>query len=136
MKTKALITLGAAALTILATAVPANASVSKTNSNVRIIISGSTQCDGWVEASDDGVNAIGTFSGVDYSASCIGWLERKRYNDNGTVMYNWTKITDYYYLNGIQTSLSGWHWNGTNAGTRVCMKFTPTGETGCSNGIW
>ncbi|WTW98810.1 hypothetical protein OG216_38130 [Streptomycetaceae bacterium NBC_01309] len=49
---------------------------------------------------------------------CTFWLERKRLGPNG---YDWTRVSaredlikgTYYY--------TGFHWNGTDAGSRVCV---------------
>ncbi|MEU3464437.1 hypothetical protein ABZ721_31335 [Streptomyces sp. NPDC006733] len=83
----------------------------------------------------DGYVRGGFRSYAPYSISCTGWLERKAYNPDGTVKYNWTKVTDYYFVNN-SIDYSGYHWNGANVGTRICMQIIATGEKACSYGVW
>ncbi|MEU3464436.1 hypothetical protein ABZ721_31330 [Streptomyces sp. NPDC006733] len=92
-------------------------------------------CNGWMEKRADGYVRGVWQSADDYAISCRGWLERKAYNPDGTVKYNWTKVTDYYYVNSVQER-SGYHWNGTNVGTRLCLENLGTGEKECSTGVW
>ncbi|MBW8486196.1 hypothetical protein [Actinomadura parmotrematis] len=128
-----------AALCVLATAAPASADVRKgddyvdiwTEGNFGVRICGATI----TVRSSDGYVKGGFSSFQPYSISCKGWLERKTYNTDGTVKQNWTKVTNFYFVNNSHDE-SGYHWNGTNAGTRICMQVIDTGEKACSYGIW
>ncbi|MBW8486197.1 hypothetical protein [Actinomadura parmotrematis] len=93
-------------------------------------------CQGWMEvrASDGYVRGVWQSSDL-YAVSCKGWLERKTYSTDGTVKQNWTKVTNYYFVNSDQDR-SGYHWNGTNAGTRICAQVIDSGQTQCSTGVW
>ncbi|MER6162493.1 hypothetical protein ABT147_44605 [Streptomyces sp. NPDC001868] len=98
-------------------------------------------CMGWTENKnpDSGNSDIraGFRAAANSGAGCQGWLERKRFNPDGTVKYNWTRVSDYvFYQDGDPWRFTGYHWNGTDAGSRVCVKLTATGEQGCSYGVW
>jgi hypothetical protein len=64
--------------------------------------------------------------------ACEMWLERKRLGTGG---YDWTPVSNIYGV--INTTAStGFHWNGTNAGSRVCLFNYDAGTGRCSSGYW
>jgi hypothetical protein len=86
-------------------------------------------CKGWMNrrTTDNYVQALGQSWGDE----CEFWLERKAIGS-----YDWTQVSDTYLV--LNASLStGFHWNGTNAGSRVCLRNLSIGDvTHCSSGYW
>jgi hypothetical protein len=90
------------------------------------------QCKGWLNkrTSDGYVQAVAQ-SWNDHR--CIFELQRKRVGSGG---YDWKPVSDIY---GIQNSknATGYHWNGTNAGSRVCLvNATTGGPVACGDAAW
>ncbi len=87
-------------------------------------------CKGWLNkrASDGYVQAVAQSWGDD----CAYWLERKRLGTGG---YDWTRVSDYVVIHVAQ-SKTGFHWNGTDAGSRVCVSQNHTDTTVCGAGAW
>ncbi|MGQ4381924.1 hypothetical protein [Streptomyces sp. SAS_270] len=137
MKKQIVFTLATAALLMGATTTSANATVTKAGDYAVSIHIGTAEFCRANTLSQGGANSDikGQFTASNGGA-CQAWLERKRYNDDGSLQYNWTKISDYYFLQSGDQRETGWHWNGANTGSRVCVILTSTSEKGCSNGIW
>lgn len=91
-------------------------------------------CKGWMNkrTTDGYVQALGQSW---YSTDCDVWLERKRYNSDGSVDYNWKPVSNRYPILNSSAS-TGFHWNGTNAGSRVCVENFNNGSKSCSKGYW
>jgi hypothetical protein len=91
-------------------------------------------CKGWMNkrTTDGYVQALGQSW---YSTDCDVWLERKRYNSDGSVAYNWKRVSNRYPILNSSAS-TGFHWNGTNAGSRVCVENFNNGSKSCSKGYW
>ncbi|MET7370427.1 hypothetical protein ABZS61_32100 [Streptomyces sp. NPDC005566] len=140
MKKKIAVAIAATALTLFANASPASADVVRNEGFVAIRTSaGYELCVGVMEGRDpfdsnsDQKARFKAYAGT----GCQGWLERKRYNADGSVQYNWTKVSDYYWFSDGQAwKETGFHWNGTNAGSRVCVLDTSVGKKECSTGVW
>jgi hypothetical protein len=64
------------------------------------------------------------------NADCLMWLERKVIGS-----YDYTPVSNGYEV--INTSAAtGFHWNGTNAGSRVCIEDLKSGSSGCGKTAW
>jgi hypothetical protein len=87
-------------------------------------------CKGWMNrrTTDNYVQALGQSWGVGF---CEFWLERKRIG-----AYDWTQVSDTYGVENAGPLSTGFHWNGTDAGSRVCLRYVSTGEQRCSSGYW
>lgn len=86
-------------------------------------------CKGWMNRrSTDGYvqGLVQSWNGAD----CVMWLERKVIGS-----YDYTPVSDGYEV--VNTSAStGFHWNGANAGSRVCVHNNSTGAGGCGATAW
>jgi hypothetical protein len=122
-----------------ATAAPANG-LSATPTDVGalsvVYISGQDKvigsCKAWMNrrTSDNYVQGLAQSWGDD----CLMWLERKRIGS-----YDWTPVSDYHEVNsaiGKPTASTDFHWNGTDAGSRVCLWNERLGTQDCSSGYW
>jgi hypothetical protein len=85
-------------------------------------------CKAWMNrrTSDNYVQALGQ----SWQTSCTFWLERKRIGE-----YDWTRVSDVYTV-WYTSARTGFHWNGTNAGSRVCLYNSDQRTTACSSGYW
>ncbi|MFC4504896.1 MULTISPECIES: hypothetical protein [Streptomyces] len=133
MKRQIALSLGAAALLIAATASPASAGTAH-NSGSGTIWTGSdgtVLCYTSIENRDydnHHSDVKGRFeSHVGFG--CQGWLERK--SDE----YNWTRVSNNYFISDGQHASTAWHWNGGSAQSRVCIVLTANGEKVCSTGL-
>ncbi|NUR72831.1 MAG: hypothetical protein HOU81_18615 [Hamadaea sp.] len=64
---------------------------------------------------------------------CIGWLERRSIKPGNS--YGWTKVSNFYEVyNGSRWT--GWHWNGDDAESRVCISDMDGPDAVCSTGHW
>ncbi|MDX3804294.1 hypothetical protein [Streptomyces sp. AK04-3B] len=86
-------------------------------------------CKGWMNRrSTDGYvqGLVQSWNGAD----CVMWLERKVIGS-----YDYKSVSDGYEV--INTSAStGFHWNGANAGSRVCVHNYSTGAGACGDTAW
>ncbi|WP_369229673.1 hypothetical protein AB5J56_02880 [Streptomyces sp. R21] len=132
-------TLATAALLVGATATSANAVVQQVGNYAVQITNGVSlsYCHAYTENKTNDTNSDikGKFDAANGS-TCTAWLERKRYNPDGSVQQDWTRVSDVYSVQSWTAAETGWHWNGTNAGSRVCIIRVDTGERGCSKGVW
>ncbi|MFD5714568.1 hypothetical protein ACFWHW_30060 [Streptomyces pharetrae] len=89
------------------------------------------QCKGWLNkrASDGYVQAVAQSWN---NHECVFVLQRKRLGSGG---YDWTTVSDTYWILN-QKKATGYHWNGTNAGSRVCLWNYTTGGEDCGEGAW
>lgn len=88
-------------------------------------------CKGWLNkrTSDGYIQAVGQSWGDD----CDFWLQRKRLGEGG---YDWTIVSNRYSIQN-STAATGFHWNGTNAGSRVCVhNYGNTYGVVCGDAIW
>ncbi|WP_405009350.1 hypothetical protein [Kitasatospora sp. NBC_01539] len=88
--------------------------------------------DCWVEMyrRDDGyVQARGTSS---HNNSCSIWLQRQRVGDGG---YPWTTVSGVLDMYNNQRA-TAYHWNGTDAASRVCLNNASLGATNCGITVW
>lgn len=87
-------------------------------------------CKGWLNkrTSDGYVQAVGQ----SWGALCGFELQRKRLGTGG---YDWTPVSDLYVIQNAQ-SATGFHWNGTDAGSRVCLVNYTTNASDCGLGAW
>ncbi|MET7451357.1 hypothetical protein ABZT03_05535 [Streptomyces sp. NPDC005574] len=86
-------------------------------------------CKGWMNRrSTDGYvqGLVQSWSGTD----CSMWLERKVIGS-----YDYTPVSDAYEVYNASAS-TGFHWNGTNAGSRVCIHNYNTGGSACGETAW
>lgn len=88
-------------------------------------------CKGWMNrnTSNGEVQALGQSWN---NNECVVFLQRKRLGSGG---YDWKQITHSYFLLN-STAATGFHWNGTNAGSRVCIMNSTTGGADCGDGAW
>jgi hypothetical protein len=90
-------------------------------------------CKAWMNrrTSDNYVQGLVQSWGDD----CGMWLERKRIGS-----YDWTPVSNFYEVDdGVldATAGTGFHWNGTDAGSRVCLfDYSRDTEAVCSPGYW
>ncbi|MFD4371815.1 hypothetical protein [Streptomyces sp. NPDC058486] len=138
MKKKLALAAVSAALLTAATDTPAYATVDQHGSAMVTVWAGpSAKCRAYTVNIDPytfNSDIKGVFESYN-GGLCQAWLERKRYNADGSVNYDWTKVS-HTYTWGSGTVQTGWHWNGTDAGSRVCVIWLDTNEKGCSKGIW
>ncbi|OSZ57046.1 hypothetical protein OQI_29430 [Streptomyces pharetrae CZA14] len=89
------------------------------------------QCKGWLNkrASDGYVQAVAQSWN---NHECVFVLQRKRLGSGG---YDWTTVSDTYRIMN-EKKATGYHWNGTNAGSRVCLWNYTTGGEDCGEGAW
>lgn len=89
------------------------------------------KCKGWLNkrASDGYVQALGQSWN---NHECVFVLQRKRVGSGG---YNWTAVSNGYWILNSKKS-TGYHWNGKNAGSRVCLWNYTTGGSDCGDGAW
>ncbi|HET6859708.1 MAG TPA: hypothetical protein VFH94_21785 [Streptomyces sp.] len=89
------------------------------------------QCKGWLNkrTSDGYVQALGQSWN---NHECVFVLQRKRLGSGG---YDWTATSNSYWILN-STNATGYHWNGTNAGSRVCLWNYTTGGSACGEGAW
>lgn len=86
-------------------------------------------CKAWMNrrTTDNYVQALGQ----SWGQNCTFWLERKRIGE-----YDWTRVSDIYVVQNSSAS-TGFHWNGTNAGSRVCLRNLSAADfDACSSGYW
>ncbi|MFC7216836.1 hypothetical protein ACFQLX_01415 [Streptomyces polyrhachis] len=136
MRSRLLTVLASAAAFLAATTTTAGAQVVKEGSQfVFIYAGGYRMCT--AALFDDGPNTDvrGQFE-AHHGGACQGWLERRRDNPDGSTMYGWTRVSDYYFVPDNWAKATGAHWNGTGAGSRVCIILTSTGEKGCTDVRW
>jgi hypothetical protein len=134
LKKQIVFTLATATLVLGATATTAGASIVRVNNHdVGIKVGGYEVCSAYTETR--GAEAKGKFWAQNGGA-CQAWLERQRFNADGSLMYNWQRVSDFYWLQNVDSRETGWHWNGDNARSRVCIVDTRTGEKGCAEGVW
>lgn len=63
---------------------------------------------------------------------CAMWLERKVIGDGG---YNWKPVSNRYWMFN-SAAKTGFHWNGTNAASRVCLYDSDDEMGGCGPEVW
>ncbi|MET8116497.1 hypothetical protein [Streptomyces prasinus] len=87
-------------------------------------------CKGWLNkrTSDGYVQAVVQSWGDE----CAMWLERKRLGTNG---YDWTRVSNRVVIISSQYK-TGFHWNGTDAASRVCITHNTTGREDCGLAAW
>ncbi|WP_027344851.1 hypothetical protein [Hamadaea tsunoensis] len=126
----------AALASVFAVGTPALAGTSRNSDTVWITAgNGTILCTAILIVRDSDGYVMGRFQSVDLGSGtqkCAGWLERKVTGSGG---YDWTPVSDTYVVNAY-TKSTGWHWNGTNAGSRVCLENLTTWEMACSTGVW
>ncbi|GAA2994041.1 hypothetical protein [Streptosporangium longisporum] len=89
-------------------------------------------CKGWLNrrTTDGYVQALAQSWGNE----CYMILERKRLGAGG---YDWTPVSDTRLVGIGYVTKTGWHWNGTDAGSRVCVvNATLGGTVKCGAGAW
>lgn len=67
--------------------------------------------------------------------NCFAQLFRKRYNTDGTVMYNWSEQEGVVF-GRYTTGYTPWHWNGANAGSKGKLTYMSTGQEGYTSAKW
>ncbi|GAA2994051.1 hypothetical protein [Streptosporangium longisporum] len=70
------------------------------------------------------------------AAGCTSELYRKRYNDDGSVRYDWTALGAERVVGRFTTAYTGWHWNGTNAGTKGFVESHAGDASGWTLAKW
>jgi hypothetical protein len=142
MKVRAGLSLLLAALLAIVAANPAAADRLESEVWARLLFTPASAdriyCDAYTEVRASDGYVRGAFRSWNLGSSaqvCEGWLERKRYNSDGSLQYNWTRVSDIDRIIA-ETRWSGYHWNGTDAGSRVCIKNYASGEKACSYGVW
>ncbi|GAA4998060.1 hypothetical protein GCM10023205_84840 [Yinghuangia aomiensis] len=87
-------------------------------------------CKGWLNkrTSDGYVQAVAQ----SWGAGCAFQLQRKRLGTGG---YDWTPVSDLYLIKNVQYA-TGFHWNGTDAGSRVCLFNNDINVSDCGAGAW
>ncbi|UNS98201.1 hypothetical protein MMF93_18385 [Streptomyces tubbatahanensis] len=53
----------------------------------------------------------------------------------GSGGYNWTQVSRNHWMTSVKRA-TGFHRNGTNAGSRVCIENSVTGKRGCGAAKW
>ncbi|MGW0335333.1 hypothetical protein ACWD0J_26275 [Streptomyces sp. NPDC003011] len=89
------------------------------------------QCKGWLNkrTSDGYVQALGQSWN---NHECLFVLQRKRVGSGG---YDWKAVSNAYWILNSKDA-TGYHWNGTNAGSRVCLWNYTTGGSACGDAAW
>ncbi|MET8662711.1 hypothetical protein [Streptomyces tendae] len=88
------------------------------------------QCKAWLNRRSDGdVQAVGQSWN---NNECLFVLQRKRVGSGG---YGWTAVSYSYWILNSKNS-TGYHWNGDNAGSRVCLWNYTTGAEDCGAAVW
>ncbi|WP_406458454.1 hypothetical protein OG782_36250 [Streptomyces sp. NBC_00876] len=99
MKKKLVLAAVSAAVFVAATATTASASVEQHGYGmVTVWEGGAAKCRAYttnINPSDFNSDIKGVFESYN-GGLCQAWMERKRYNSDGTVNYNWTTVTDTY----------------------------------------
>ncbi|WP_432081203.1 hypothetical protein [Streptomyces sp. WAC 04229] len=88
------------------------------------------QCKGWLNKRSDGyVQAVGQSWN---NNECLFVLQRRRVGSGG---YGWTAVSHSYWILNSKNS-TGYHWNGNDAGSRVCLWNYTTGAEDCGATAW
>ncbi|MFC4504909.1 MULTISPECIES: hypothetical protein [Streptomyces] len=89
-------------------------------------------CKGWLnrDSSNGYVQALGQSWN---NNQCVVYLERMRLGSGG---YGWTPVSSSYFLLN-STAATGFHWNGTDAASHVCIDNATTGQKHiCGDAAW
>ncbi|MFI5799824.1 hypothetical protein [Streptomyces sp. NPDC051677] len=84
-------------------------------------------CKGWLNrrTTDGYVQALGQ----SWGARCYVWLER------ADIHFAWKEVSHSYEIQQSKAA-TGFHWNGRNYGSRVCISNLALGGTQCGATAW